>query len=170
MMFNHILTIASRSIRKHRSSFIINLVGLSTGLAFTFLLYLWVQDERSVDKFHANDERLYQLLERSTENGQTRILETTQGPLAEAMEKDFPEVEASVTVMNLAREGVDITMTSGDQSFKSASLFAGPAFFDVFTFPLLQGEPSAVLKEKKQCCHFQRYGHEAVRVARSGAR
>ena len=58
-MLKHILTIAFRSIKKHKSSFVINLTGLSTGLAFAFLLYLWVQDEKSIDKFHANDDRLY---------------------------------------------------------------------------------------------------------------
>ncbi|RQP16079.1 MAG: ABC transporter permease [Parapedobacter sp.] len=147
-MLKHILTITFRSVRKHRSSFAINLVGLSTGLAFAFLLYLWVQDERGVDKFHVNDERLYQVMEKSTENGQTRILESTQGPLSEAMERDLPEVEKSVTVMNLVREGMDITMKSEDKSFKSACLFSSEAFFDVFTFPLIAGESSRVLKEK----------------------
>ena len=92
IMIRHIITIAIRSIKKHTSSFVINLAGLSTGLAFTFLLYLWIQDERSVDKFHKNDSRLYQVMEKSTENGLIRIQETTQGPLSEAMEKDLPEV------------------------------------------------------------------------------
>lgn len=147
-MLKHMLTIAFRSVRKHRSSFVINLVGLSTGLAFAFLLYLWVQDERAVDKFHANDERLYQVLQKSIENGQIRILENTQGPLSEAMEKDLPEVEKSVMVMNLVREGMDITMKSGVNSFKSACLFSSRSFFEVFTFPLIQGESAAVLKEK----------------------
>src|SRR5690606_21202617 len=147
-MLKHILTIAFRSVRKHRSSFVINLVGLSTGLAFAFLLYLWIQDARAVDKFHVNDERLYQVLDKSTENDQVRILETKQGPLSAAMEQDFPEVEKSVTVMNLAREGMDITMKSGERSFKSACLFSSRTFFEVFTFPIIQGEPSTVLKEK----------------------
>jgi putative ABC transport system permease protein len=147
-MLRHILTIASRNIRKHTSSFVINLVGLSTGLAFTFLLYLWIQDERGVDKFHKNDSRLYQVMEKSTENGLLRVQESTQGPLSEAMEKDLPEVESAVTVMNLSKEGMDITIKNGDKSFKSASLFSGNTFFKTFTFPLIAGNTTAVLKEK----------------------
>ena len=68
-MLKHMFTIAIRSIKKHTSSFAINLTGLSKGLTFAFLLYLWVQDEKSMDKFHVNDNRLYQVMIKSTENG-----------------------------------------------------------------------------------------------------
>lgn len=147
-MLKHILTITIRSIKKHRSSFFINLTGLSTGLAFAFLLYLWVQDERSMDKFHVNDKRLYQVMEKSTENGIIRIQDKTQGPLSEAMEKDLPEVKNAVTVMNLSKEGMDITMKSSENSFKTSGIFSGEAFFQVFTFPLISGNLGTVLKEK----------------------
>lgn len=147
-MIKHIITIAFRSMTKHKSSFLINLTGLSTGLAFAFLLYLWVQDERSIDKFHLNDSRLYQVMEKSVENGLIRIQDGTQGPLSEAMENDLPEVEHAVTVMNLGKEGMDITIRNGEKAFKSVSLFSSDAFFDVFTFPILNGNAATVLKEK----------------------
>jgi len=147
-MLKHILTITIRNIKRHTSSFVINLAGLSAGLAFSFLLYLWVQDERSIDKFHANDDRLYQIMEKSKENGIIRIQDGTQGPLSEAMEKDLPEVENAVTVMNLSKEGMDITIKNGEKNFKSAPLFSGDAFFKVFTFPLISGDAATVLKEK----------------------
>jgi len=147
-MLKHIFTITIRSIKRHTSSFVINLAGLSAGLAFSFLLYLWVQDERSIDKFHANDDRLYQVMEKSKENGIIRIQDGTQGPLSEAMEKDLPEVENAVTVMNLSKEGMDITIKNGEKTFKSAPLFSGEAFFKAFTFPLISGNSATVLKEK----------------------
>src|SRR5688500_8011480 len=147
-MLKHMFTIAVRSIKKHKSSFAINLTGLSTGLAFAFLLFLWVQDERSIDKFHANDDRLYQVMEKSTENGIIRIQDGTQGPLSEAMEKDLPGVENAVTVMNLSKEGMDITIKNGEKSFKAAPLFSGDAFFKVLTFPLISGSAATVLIEK----------------------
>lgn len=147
-MLKHIITIAIRSIKRHKSSFVINLTGLSTGLAFAFLLYLWVQDEKSMDKFHVNDGRLYQAMIKSTENGIIRIQDHTQGPLSEAMEKDLPEVENAVTVMNLSKEGMDITMKNDDKSFKTSGIFSGEAFFRVFTFPLISGNSGTALKEK----------------------
>lgn len=147
-MLKHILTIAFRSIKKHKSSFAINLIGLSTGLAFAFLLYLWVQDERSMDKFHKNDDKLYQVMIVSKENGITRIQENTQGPLSEAMKSDLPEIDQAVTVMNLGKEGMDITMINGEKAFKSTGIFSGYAFFRVFTFPLISGNYGSVLSEK----------------------
>ncbi|HJS54828.1 MAG TPA: FtsX-like permease family protein [Chitinophagaceae bacterium] len=147
-MLKHILTIAFRSIKKHKSSFVINLAGLSTGLAFSFLLYLWVQDEKSIDKFHVNDNRLYQVMVKSTENGIIRIQDHTQGPLSEAMEKDLPEVDNAVTVMNLSKEGMDITLKNGEKTFKTGGIFSGEAFFKVFTFPLISGNSGTILKEK----------------------
>ena len=147
-MLKHILTIAFRSIQKHKSSFVINLTGLSTGLAFSFLLYLWVQDEKSIDKFHVNDNRLYQVMVKSTENGIIRIQDHTQGPLSEAMEKDLPEVDNAVTVMNLSKEGMDITLKNGEKTFKTGGIFSGEAFFKVFTFPLISGNSGTILKEK----------------------
>lgn len=147
-MVKHILTIAFRSIMKHKSSFLINLTGLSTGLAFAFLLYLWVQDERSIDKFHTNDDRLYQVMEKSMENGIVRVQETSQGPLSEALENDLPEVEHAVSVMNMTKESFEFTMRNGERSFKTAGLFAGHSFFKVFTFPFLSGNPKTVLSEK----------------------
>ena len=53
--------------------------------------------------------KLYQVMEKSTENGIIRIQDGTQGPLSEAMEKDLPEVENAVTVMNLSKASVAVS-------------------------------------------------------------
>ena len=58
-MFKHILLISIRSFQRHKTTFLINLLGLSTGLAATLLILLWVQDERSVDTFHEKNDHLY---------------------------------------------------------------------------------------------------------------
>ena len=57
-MFRHNFLIAFRNLRRYKGSFLINLMGLSTGLATALLIYLWVNDELSIDKFHLNDRRL----------------------------------------------------------------------------------------------------------------
>ena len=62
-MIQHNTKIAYRNFFKYQSTFLINLIGLATGLACTLLIFLWVQDERSVDKFHENDDRLYQIMQ-----------------------------------------------------------------------------------------------------------
>ena len=127
---------------------LINILGLSTGLASTFLIYFWVSDELMIDKFHVNDKRLYQIMEVNNENNIIKVNEGTQGPLAEALEKDFPEVEDGITIMNLGKLGASITFNSEENVLKSEGLFAGKTFFDVFSFPLIYGAASQVLSDK----------------------
>ena len=68
-MFRHNFLITYRNFLRYKSSFLINLIGLSTGLACALLIYLWVADELSVDKFHQKDEQLYQVLQKHAAPG-----------------------------------------------------------------------------------------------------
>ncbi|MGB5818186.1 MAG: ABC transporter permease [Saonia sp.] len=147
MLKNH-LKIAWRNLKRNPLFSLLNILGLSTGLASAFLIYFWVSDELMVDKFHTDDERLYQIMERSVENGEIRIHDGTQGPLADAMEKDLPEVEKAIFVMNLGKEGMGVTFKSDENLFKAEGLFAETTFFEVFTFPLIFGSSSQALLDK----------------------
>lgn len=148
-MFRYNLLIALRNFRRHKGSFLINLIGLSTGLACALLIYLWVSDENSVDKFHKNDSHLFQVMERSTENGQEIVHEGTQGPLAEAMAKDLPEVQQAVPVVSMAKVGIRIPLQVGDKVLKGGAVFAGRHFFQLFSFDLIQGNAKQVLDRKE---------------------
>ena len=64
-MFKNYLKTAWRNFIKDKQFSLLNLLGLSTGLACVLLIYLWVSDELSVDKFNANDSRLYQVMKTS---------------------------------------------------------------------------------------------------------
>jgi len=61
-MLKHQLKLIFRSFKKDKSTFLINLIGLSTGLACAIFIFLWVSDEISIDKFHEKDANLYQVL------------------------------------------------------------------------------------------------------------
>jgi ABC-type antimicrobial peptide transport system permease subunit len=134
---------------RHKGSFFINLTGLSTGLACTFLIYLWVTDELRFDKFHKNDSQLFQVIERSTENGAVIIHEGTQGPLAEAMERDLPEVISASPVMSLEKNGMKIPLSVEDKVVNTSGIFAENDFFEMFSFPLMKGKSQNVLKNKE---------------------
>src|SRR5689334_11126960 len=147
-MLRHNLLIAIRNLQRHKSSFFINWIGLSTGLACAFLIYLWVNDEWHFDKFHANDSRLYQVMEKDKINGQIEVHDGTQGLLGAAMQKDLPEVEAAVSVMDLGKVGAYFQMRTADKVVKSTGLSAGKDFFRLFSFRLLQGKPDQALAVK----------------------
>ena len=147
-MLRHHFLIAIRNLKKFKGSFLINLIGLSTGLACTLFIYLWVNDELHFDKFHKNDKQLFQVMELSKENNKLVIHEGTQGPLADAMVRDLPEVESAVPVMSLEKEGMKVSLKTPDKSLKSTGLFAGKSFFKMFSFKLIQGNAGQVLNDK----------------------
>ena len=147
-MFKNHLKIAWRNLKRNPLFSLINILGLSTGMASAFLIYFWVSDEIMVDKFHVNEPNLYQVMMKSEENGIIRTLDGTQGPLSEAMEKDLPEVVHALTVMDIEKEGMGITFKSDGNIFKAGGLFASKTFFEAFTFPLVRGTAEQVLTDK----------------------
>src|SRR5690242_9030473 len=96
-MFRNHFKLAWRNLIKNRQFTFLNLLGLSTGLACAILIYLWVSDELHVNKFNANDDRIYQVMQPSTNvNG---AIENTPGLLADALQKEIPEVEYAASVI-----------------------------------------------------------------------
>jgi hypothetical protein len=96
-MFKNHFKLAWRNLVRNRQFTFLNLLGLSTGLTCTILIYLWVSDELHMNKLSANDERIYQVMQSSTDgNG---AIENTPGLLADALQKEMPEVEYAASVI-----------------------------------------------------------------------
>ena len=133
-----------RSVKRSQISFIINLVGLSTGLTCTLLIYLWVRDERSVDKFHKKDDRLHQVMLTVKQNGSYQTTTATPGLLATSLSEEFSMVNEGVAVMNSLKTN---TLTVDQKGFKADGIYAGESFFTMFSFDLREGQPKDVLSE-----------------------
>ena len=140
-MFTNYLKIAWRNIVRNKSFSAINILGLAAGLACSLLIMLWVQDERSVDAFHANGDRLYQVYLRSTFDGKTQGVYNTQGLLAQELKNVIPEVELA---SGLELNGT-LTFGAGDRIGKMTGFFAGEDFFSMFSYPLLEGTAQTAL-------------------------
>src|SRR5450432_3115499 len=98
-MFKNHFKLAWRNLIKDRQFTILNLVGLSAGLACTLLIYLWVNDELHIDTFNDKDSQLYQVMKTSpNSDGTISTFPYTPGLLAEKMAQQFPEVEYAVAV------------------------------------------------------------------------
>jgi len=146
-MIRHNVLISYRSFLRYKSSFFINLVGLSTGLACVLLIFLWVNDELRTDQFLDNDDRLYQVMEIVDQGGGTIVRYTTAGPTGEALATDFPEVEMAVTATT-SWTGENV-MTVGDKDVKAHGIYASINFFKIFSFPILNGDRNSILNDKK---------------------
>jgi len=146
-MFRHNLLLIYRNFKRFKSTFFINLIGLSTGLASVLLIYLWVTDEINVDKFHKNDRRLFRVM---VNNPRADVVETstsTQAILAEALKEEIPEIEYSVA--SLGGPAIDVTLSMEDRHILAKGILAEKDFFTIFSFDLVQGDKNKVLSDKK---------------------
>ncbi len=146
-MLQHYIKLAYRNCIRDKSTFLINLIGLSTGLACTLLIALWVQDELNIDGFHQEEARLYQAM--INHNNQNGIITggETQGVLAEALQADFPEVEIAIQTSTIIPQ--PFVLSIGDQKFKPYGKYADEDYFKLFSFEVLQGDKSTFLKDKQ---------------------
>lgn len=143
-MFNHSIQLIFRTFKRFKSVFIINLIGLSTGLAGALLIYLWVNDELNFDKFHQNDKRLYQVLINEKNADKVVTTEGTGGTVGEMLKKDMPEVEQTVTTAP-ADWFQKFNITSGDNTVSAVGNFVDKDYFTAFSYKLIQGNKEDVL-------------------------
>lgn len=147
-MFKHNILISFRSFKRFKSTFFINLFGLASGLACTFLIYLWVADEVSMDKIYENDDRIYQVMRNRSENGQISTTSSMPGRLAEELMASYPEVEAASMVWPPEFFGAKGYVSQDAEQIRARSQYVNPEFMDVTSLRLISGNPNSVLKSK----------------------
>lgn len=142
-MFRNYFKTAVRNIVRNKTFSFINICGLGLGIACSLFIYLWVQDERSYDDFHANGDRLYRVIvnDKDKTGSISGSSEDSPGLLAEALKKEIPGVEHAAMVA----WDDDLLFTVNEKSGKENGRYASPDFFEMFSFPLLQGNAKTVL-------------------------
>ncbi|MEX2233804.1 MAG: ABC transporter permease [Cyclobacteriaceae bacterium] len=143
-MLRHTILLIYRNFKRFKTTFFINLIGLSSGLACTLLIYLWVNDELQVDKFHVKDDRLYRVMEHRLTDGGIWTALTAPGPMGESLAAEMPEVEYAInsSPMNTYTLSVD------EKNMQATGRFAGKDFFNMFSYELVQGNENQVLSDK----------------------
>jgi predicted permease len=145
-MFRINLKIAWRNLIKDRQFTLLNILGLSAGIACALLIFLWVNDELSYDKLFANDNRLYKLFEqRINSAGDVAYSEESSGRLSDAVKISTPEVEYAAAV---APPGwfPQNTLSANNKNIKANGQYAEKDYFNIFSFPLLDGDRNKVLE------------------------
>ncbi len=144
-MLTNYLKIAFRSLLKFKGYALINLFGLALGLTAGILIMIYVLDELSFDKFHVNAKRLYRIdTSFFTPGSSSEGLNQTNGwPLGKILEKDFPEVEKVL----YTRSANFLLINHNDRRIRQNTHFATPEFFEMFSFPLLEGNTEKALAE-----------------------
>ena len=144
-MLRNYFKIAWRNLWKNKTSTLINIIGLSTGLICFILIFLFVQDEMSYDSFHDHPEQVYRVVKDFVNEDGSHIPDATTPPaLAPALQKDIPEV-AQVTRL-FPSWGRRYILQVGDRKFNEQKLIRVDSnFFEIFTFPFVSGNKSNAL-------------------------
>lgn len=145
LMYSHYLKIAWRALRKQKGYAFMNTAGLALGLAICLLVFLFVQDEWTVDRFHQQADRIYRVNQINyTPDGSIRS-QHVYNPfvLGSTLVHDLPEVEQQVSIL----QHQDYYVRQGEDSFEESFLVATEAFFEVFSFPLVRGDAARVLQD-----------------------
>ncbi|TMU55206.1 ABC transporter permease [Flagellimonas algicola] len=145
-MIKHNIIVFFRSIKRSKSSFLINMIGLSTGMACTLLISLWVMDELGVDKFHEKNDRIFQVIEHLNFSDGVQTMIETFGPMAELLVTEFPEVEYASEAIPPSWFGKH-NLSTDEKSIKAVGQIVGKDYFNIFSFGLILGNKAQVLKD-----------------------
>ncbi len=135
-MFKNYLKIALRNIFKHKINSFINIFGLSVGISFCIMIFLYIKSEQTYDRFHKNAEQVY-IVKANYKNIKIGKTPALTGP---TMKEDFPEIFDYVR-LDAVKAGVKL----GDDLLQERIHITDPSFFSVFTFPFEKGNPSSPL-------------------------
>ncbi len=142
IMFKNYLKITLRNIKRHKGYSFINITGLAIGIACSILIQIFVSYELSYDKFYDQADNIYRLAFRVT-IGDTKINSiSTSSENFEKLLQDFPEIKTGVKFLVLGR----MPVTVGEKTFYESRFYAvDSTFYDVFSIPLIHGNPKTVL-------------------------
>jgi len=142
-MFKNYLKVAFRNLWKNKGFSFINIIGLAIGMSSAILILLWIQNEVTYDGFHEKKDRIYEAWNRAAFSGAMHCWNTTPKPLAAAMHRDFPEVEHAARVNWPSR----LLFTVGEKRLMEQGNIVDSVFLQIFSFPLLQGNPATALND-----------------------
>ncbi len=141
-MIKNYLKIAWRNLWKNKLFSFINIIGLAVGIACCILIYLYVQNELSYDKYNEKAERIYRITTVSYQEKKEERFVPTSPITSQRIQDGFPEVEKIVrfTFFNLP------IAYKEKRFYETRVVCADSTLFDIFTFPLLEGDPKTAIK------------------------
>jgi putative ABC transport system permease protein len=146
-MVKNYLKLALRIIRRQKAYSFINILGLSVGIACCLIILLFVRDELSFEKFHTNANRIYRTIIDEFVDGKWEHNVGSPDLLGPALIEEYPEITSCVRLFNpnwIEKWAVSV---ENKYFYEDNLFFADPTIFEVFTFPLLKGNPETALRE-----------------------
>jgi putative ABC transport system permease protein len=159
-MLTNFIRVAIRQLRKNTLHTFINILCLSLGLTASLLSVMFITDELSFDKFHSKHDRIFRLNKiRVDPNGAETLNAESSGLMGPTMASEFPEVENFTRFQPwfnsvvLSNDANNVLMNEGEL------VFVDSAFFSVFDFKLVKGDPSTVLQKPRSIVLTEKVAH-----------
>jgi len=140
-MIKNYFKIAWRNLLHNKTFSLINIFGLALGMTCSLLIMLWLKDELKRDKFHANDKRLFRVMENQYYSGDISTFPSSPGILAENIVKDVPEIEMASQMLWEEQP----LFTVGDKFDKEKGRHVQKDFLKMFSFKLAKGDVATAL-------------------------
>ncbi len=142
-MLKNYLKIAWRNLLINKAFSVINISGLAIGMASAILIFLWVENEVSYDRFHANIKQLYEVWGNDVYDGSIRTGTPTPEIMAPVLKSDVIEIDK----VSRVDWGNEYLFTVGDKSMKAKGNLVDPDFLNMFSFPLIKGDAKTALND-----------------------
>ncbi len=140
MLKNYFKTVW-RNLQKNKLYSFINITGLSIGIAGCILIFLYIQYEMSYDKFNKNADQVYRLTEILHLPNEDNARAVSSPPMAPLLQAKLPDVLNTVRLSFSGR----VLSHNQEKLFDTRIMYADPTLFDVFTFPMIDGNPHVAL-------------------------
>jgi putative ABC transport system permease protein len=141
-MLRNYLVLAFRNLIKDKFYSLINILGLTIGVTCGMLLFLYVADELSYDRYHTKAAQIYRIVSYIREPDKINKWTSTQPPLAKTLKQDYPFVESYVRFFGMGR----MMFRKGESRFYEEDIYASDStVFDIFTHKFIEGDPKIAL-------------------------
>jgi putative ABC transport system permease protein len=144
MLRSHLLT-AVRNLSRNKGFSIINIVGLGVGLATCLLIFLYVLDELSYDRYNKRAASIYRVDADIRFGGLQFVQASAPDPMGPTLKQLYPQVEQYVRFRRL--DGRFLVRRRAENFQENRVQYADSTLFKVFSLPLLQGDPATALVE-----------------------
>jgi putative ABC transport system permease protein len=146
-MFSNLIKHSIRSFKRQRSYIIINILGLSIGIACSLLIALFVINELSFDKFNVKKDRIYRMVLNGKIGGQEVTVAYSAAVIGPTMLKEVPEVEDFLRMNGIGPTSVEYNK----QTFTEDNIIeADSSFFNFYSIPVIKGDPGNLLNAPRK--------------------
>ncbi|HET9054284.1 MAG TPA: ABC transporter permease, partial [Cyclobacteriaceae bacterium] len=146
-MLKNYLKIAIRSMMRNKVYSIINILGLSIGVACCLLLALYIQQEYQVDKHHARVEDIYRITTTFQNVSNVHQSGSCSPPIAMAMKNEIPEVEVAARLLTPPGAAQNLIKYETNMFYESDGFIADSTIFSILSYDFIEGNPDKALTE-----------------------